>query len=55
MMYSYIIMSCFIISIIIEISVGASVHEKGLVNGLNTRDNWMLKLVISRIINTELI
>ena len=42
-------------SIIIDIEVGEPRNGKDVVDGLNCRDKWMLKLEMSKLLNTKLI
>ena len=39
----------------IDVSVGEPVHGKDVVGGLNTRDKWMIKLTMEKLLDTELI
>ena len=48
-------MYCFIFSIIIYILVGETVHGKDVVDGLNYRDKWIIKLEMEKLFNPELI
>ena len=49
------IIFCFIIFFIVDRAVGAPVHEKYYVHGMNDREKWMLKLAMANILNPELI
>ena len=53
--YVYIIMSCFKISIIVDISVGAPGRGKYLVDGMNNIDKWMIKLEMANLLNPWLV
>ena len=51
------ILSCIalIFSIIVDRVIFAPIHGKDVVDGLNARDKWMLKLEMANISNPELI
>ena len=51
------LLSCLVLefSVIIGKLVGAHVHGKYVVDGINTRDKYMLKLTIAKLLNPELI
>ena len=43
------------LSIIIYIALGASVHVKYMVDGLNDRDKWLLQLAMEKLLNPGII
>ena len=49
------LISCLALEFFIDVSVGAPVHGKDVVGVLNTRDKWMIKLTMEKLLDTGLI